>query len=204
MRLAHDLCRIKMLSFPFLISLCSRDPQAKNTLSLLPTRLQSPIVVTALWVLFPFLTPFAIRSFFPVEPSNSSVSTGKRSSKRFLQVSPLAWSSHLAYWPSSCFVSPSLHLVTYFPREDIPCGFPGSLLWLPIAPKASLNQIFFHFSSHTLLPIYDEHFRDPASRQGTTDGTDQVGTSVLCDISLLSNFALAWWESTHFQRFFKS
>lgn len=37
---------------------------------------QGRIVVTALWVPFPFLTPFAIRSSFPCKPSNSSVSVG--------------------------------------------------------------------------------------------------------------------------------
>lgn len=47
----------------------------------------------------PFLTPFAITSFFPVEPSSSIFSTGKRSRKQmcpwcFLQAPTLTFSTH--------------------------------------------------------------------------------------------------------------
>lgn len=140
-----------MLSFPFLISLCSRDPQFKNTLFLLPRRPWSPTMVTALWVPFPFLTPLAIRSFFPVEPSKSSVSTTERSGKQlrplcFLWVPSLTSSSHLAYWPASLLHSAFLVPSALFSKRRHTLWLPTVLRGFPLDQKHPLNQVFFHFS----------------------------------------------------------
>lgn len=161
-----------MLSFPFLISLCSGDPQAKNT----PSRQAAgPVVLAALCVPFPFLTPFAITSFFPVELSNPSVSTGKRGKGPASSCVPRA-SCGLHPWPSAP-LSPHLGVrllplyalpvpSTRFPREHTPSGFPEAFIWLPIRLKASLESFHFSAQAHFTSSVL---FLDSASRSGTMD-----------------------------------
>lgn len=123
--LVHGLHRIKMLSFPFLISLCSRDPQAKNTLCLLPTRPQSCIMVTALPVPFPFLTHLLSEVSFLLGLLTHQLAWREKVHQAavslVLPAGPaVALSLHFACWPGSCLVLPSLHPALYSPEKTHP------------------------------------------------------------------------------------
>lgn len=117
------------------------------------------------------------------------------------------------HWPESLILltgqSPALsHLpcTQYLisPEQTYPMASQGPYGDCPLHRKHPLIQSFPTFHHTHISPYMMSIFEILPPDKEPQMATDQVGTSVLCDASLLSNFALAWWESTHFQSFFKS
>lgn len=183
-----------MLSFPFLISLCSRDPQAKNTLCLPPTRPQSCIMVTALQVPFPFLTHLLSEVSFLLGLLTHQFAWGEKVHKAavslVLPAGPtVALSLHFACWPGSCLVLPSLHPALY-------SRLRSHTLWLPKVPTLAAyctNDTLLIKSFFTLLCIHTSskgsrniHCAVPGSRfQMWTTGGHWSDGSLRTDVRLV-------------------